>query len=518
MKHRKRLTIVLSTVVLFAMVVLLSCCEMLLPNKPPYVEFISPTTENITLKTNQTISLKINAYDVDGKIAEVQFKIADQLLGSDDTEPYEFTLNGGIFSPGNYEIDVVAIDNDETIYLISKAIVVLGVGVVSAGDDATLTNGVNSYVLDGEKPVGSTGVWTTIPEGQGAFSNATSPTSLFTGTLCNSYTLKWTVTNGPDITSDEVVISFTHTPSVASAGADAHFSDGTISTNLDANSPDQGSGLWTVVSGENGELKDNEDPKTEFSGDACEDYVLQWTISTACENTSDQVSVRFDNVIMQADAGVDQFITSGAITATLVGNDPTPFTSEWTIVSGENGVIADPTSPTSGFTGQACQVYVLKYSITSGCGVSEDEVTISFTQELSESNAGDDQEFFDGTTSTFLSANEPVAGEGQWTIISGSGGQVDDPTDYKSNFVGALCETYILEWTISTNCGTSTDDVTISFQHTPTEAYAGNDQFINTGVLTTQLNANPSHDQSVSSEVLQQWYKHHQELYPQQHA
>ena len=490
MKHHKRLHIVFNTAVLLTMVFLLSFCELILPNKPPFVEFLSPTSETITLKTDQTISLVMNAYDVDGKITNVQFKIAEQLLGSDDTEPYEFTLNGGIFSPGNYEIDVVAVDNDETIYLISKAIVVLGVGIVSAGDDVTLTNGVNSYVLSAQKPEGSTGVWTTVPEGIGAFSNSTSPTALFTGTLCNVYTLKWTVSNGLEVTSDEVTVNFTHTPTAASAGDDAHFSDGTISTNLDANVPDQGTGLWTIVTGEGGVFTDNEDPKTEFSGDACEEYVLQWAISTSCESSTDQVSVRFDNVIMQADAGPDQSITDGTIATTLAGNDPGSFIAEWIIISGENGTITDPTNSISGFSGQVCEIYVLKYSITSGCGVSEDEVIISFSQELSEASAGEDLEFYDGRTSTFLAAIEPVSGDGQWTIISGSGGQVDDPTDYKSNFIGLLCETYILEWTISTNCGASTDDVTISFQHAPSEAYAGNDQFLNSGVLTTLLNAN----------------------------
>jgi uncharacterized protein (TIGR02145 family) len=490
MKQKKRLNILFSTSILLGMTFFLTFCELIMPNKPPYAEVTSPLGDAIILKTDQTIAINVNAYDIDGEVVEVQFKVASQLLGTAASSPYSFSLNGTVFSPGNYILDIVAIDNDETIYQISKEVIVLGVGIISAGDDITLTNGLVSVELDGQKPEGSTGIWTTVPEGQGTFSDATDPKSLFTGTLCSSYTLKWTVTNGSEITSDEVEVTFNHVPTVANAGEDAQYSDGGISAFLNANIPEQGSGQWSIVSGDGGSFVDSEDPKTEFSGNACEDYVLKWTISTACETNSDEMTIRFDNVEVHADAGPDQLIVDGSVTAQLAGNDPGPFTAEWSIISGNNGVITNPNSPDATFTGQACETYVLQYRITSGCGYSDDQVTISFSQTLTEANAGADMAFFDGRNSAFLDANMPTEGNGIWTIISGTGGVIDDETDNRSNFVGLVCETYVLRWTISTNCESSVDEVMVTFGHTPTEAYAGVDQFISNGALTTQISGN----------------------------
>lgn len=486
--RKNRFHIWISVPVMAALIFSLTQCELILPNKPPYAEILEPAGD-IEFNTAQTVLVRVNAYDVDGRILWVQFKINDQLLSEDDTEPYEYTLNGAGFSPGEYTLQVVAVDNDETIYQATAAVMILGAGTVSAGDDILVTNGANSVVLNAEKPLGSSGVWTTVPEGLGSFSDATSTTATFTGTLCNSYTLRWTVTNGSEITSDDVLVTFDHIPTTAAAGADIQLSDGSTSTVLDANVPVEGSGQWTILSGEGGSFVDSEDPKTTFTGSPCLDYQLRWTISTACKTSSDDVAVRFDNVLIQANAGSDQAFTDGTVTAQLNGNDPGTFDAAWSIVSGTGGQFADATDPQTVFTGQLCETYVLRYTITSGCGSSSDDVTVSFDHQPSQADAGADQMITDGSTSVFLDANNPVSGEGQWVIVSGTGGVLDDPTDSGSRFIGTLCESYVLKWEITAGCGVSSDEVAITFEYLPSQADAGSDQYIRNGSLTTQLDA-----------------------------
>jgi hypothetical protein len=85
------------------------------------------------------------------------------------------------------------------------------------------------------------------------------------------------------------------------------------------------------------------------------------------------------------------------------------------------------------------------------------------TPAPSASNAGADQQVC-GVTSTMLLGNLPQVGTGQWSIVSGTGGSISDPTNPASSFSGIQDSLYVLRWTISsTPCTPSTDDVIIRF-------------------------------------------------------
>lgn len=77
-------------------------------------------------------------------------------------------------------------------------------------------------------------------------------------------------------------------------------------------------------------------------------------------------------------------------------------------------------------------------------------------------NAGSDQLNVVGTSTT-LAGNTPISGTGTWSIISGTGGSITTPTSPTSAFTGTIGVSYTLRWTITTACGSSTDDVVISF-------------------------------------------------------
>ena len=82
--------------------------------------------------------------------------------------------------------------------------------------------------------------------------------------------------------------------------------------------------------------------------------------------------------------------------------------------------------------------------------------------EPTQSNAGPDQLNISGT-SALLAGNSPVNGAGVWSIVSGTGGTIESPASPSSVFLGLVGNEYTLSWTISTECGSSSDNVIISF-------------------------------------------------------
>ncbi len=79
-----------------------------------------------------------------------------------------------------------------------------------------------------------------------------------------------------------------------------------------------------------------------------------------------------------------------------------------------------------------------------------------------QANAGPDSLNIQGT-SIQLQANTPVNGSGQWSVVSGLGGNFADDTLATTLFTGVTGSTYTLVWTIFTVCGSSSDTVHIGF-------------------------------------------------------
>lgn len=80
----------------------------------------------------------------------------------------------------------------------------------------------------------------------------------------------------------------------------------------------------------------------------------------------------------------------------------------------------------------------------------------------SAANAGSPQSLC-GATSANLAANVPAVGTGLWSIVSGTGGTVVDPTQANTTFNGTNGSTYTLRWTITNVACSSFSDVTVTF-------------------------------------------------------
>ena len=77
----------------------------------------------------------------------------------------------------------------------------------NAGPDQSLC-GVSGTILAGNDPAPYSGLWTIVSGAGGTLINRDLNTTVFTGSLGETYILRWTISNVTCISSDEVVISF----------------------------------------------------------------------------------------------------------------------------------------------------------------------------------------------------------------------------------------------------------------------------------------------------------------------
>jgi hypothetical protein len=203
-------------------------------------------------------------------------------------------------------------------------------------------------------------------------------------------------------------------------------------------------------------------------------------------------------------AGDDQTVVG--TTTTLSANAPVSGVGTWTLVTGNDGIMADPLNPQSSFTGTIGTTYTLKWSVT-GCPSSEDEVQVTFIcNPANVAGAGPDQTV--GGTSTTLAA---TGSPGTWTILSGNGGSIGNATIPTSTFTGTA-GTYTLRWTVA--CPATHDDVQITFITDPQFAAVDKTSVVNGEIITvtgfnfvsnfnggSQINAKKTNDPLIGQEV-----------------
>jgi hypothetical protein len=112
-----------------------------------------------------------------------------------------------------------------------------------------------------------------------------------------------------------------------------------------------------------------------------------------------------------------------------------------------------------------------------------DTVIISQPSELTNPLAGEDQVMGCGFDTTKLAANNPEIGVGSWSIASGEGGVIEEPSNPSSTFSGTA-GTYILRWTIAHEDGSCAryDEVEIKLENECTTLdFDGVDDYIDFG-------------------------------------
>jgi hypothetical protein len=154
--------------------------------------------------------------------------------------------------------------------------------VANAGSDQNVIG--TSTTLSANQPESGVGNWSIVSGEAGEFRDPLNAVSTFTGTLGNTYVLKWTISGCP-ISEDEVQITFSCDPALAAnAGADQTVS-GTSAT-LAANAT---TGTWTIISGAGGTVTAPSNPVSGFTGIIGTTYILRWTV--VCPQSQDDVQI-----------------------------------------------------------------------------------------------------------------------------------------------------------------------------------------------------------------------------------
>lgn len=303
-------------------------------------------------------------------------------------------------------------------------------------------------------------VSTTIGIGSGSYGFG----NFITGPVCGGSFVNFTITVQPN-------------PTVANAGPDQTGTStcGLTTVTLAGNTPTAGTGLWTEVTGSGGSFANPNSPITTFSGQPGTIYTLRWTITNPpCLPSFDEMDVVFNEGSTAANAGPDQTgaTTCGLTTVALAANTPTSGSGLWTEVTGSGGSFANPSSPTTTFSGQPGTIYTLRWTISNPpCLPSFDEMDVVFNENPTVANAGSDQSGCDGSAVN-LSANTPILGSGLWNVVSGpntSGSQFSNTTSPTTTFTAiGGAGVYTLRWTISNaGCPPSMDDLVLTVNDIP---------------------------------------------------
>jgi len=262
----------------------------------------------------------------------------------------------------------------------------------NAGPDDTVAC-QTTYKTAAVPPAVGIGTWTFAsqpPGGNAVIDNPNSPvTTLSNINVLGTYTLTWTVTNGPFTgpsscapTSDQVSITFNDVPpSVANAGPDQEICNVSTAT-MNAVPVTSGVGEWTQVSGPN--TANIASPNLENSlmlGLIPGVYEFKWTVTTTASTScisEDTVLVTIYAEPSTSNAGPDQIVPQfSSINMNAVA--PTIGTGSWTQISGPSTIgFTDPSSPTTSVTGTVSGIYTLQWSVTNGnCTVSSDNMILT---------------------------------------------------------------------------------------------------------------------------------------------
>lgn len=254
-------------------------------------------------------------------------------------------------------------------------------------DDAAACQ--TTYQTAAVPPAVGIGTWSITSQPPGAAAVIDSPnspaTTLSNVTVLGTYTLTWTVSNGPftnpslcQPSSDTVNITFNDDPpTVASAGPDQELCNA-ASVTMAANAPVIGTGTWAQISGPAATIASPNNPNSLILGLAAGTYEFSWTIATTGCSSEDTVIITIYDLPSTADAGPNQIIPQFS-PVNLNAAAPAAGAGVWTQVSGPSTVgFTDASSETTAVTGTVAGNYVLQWTVSNGnCAVSSDTMNLT---------------------------------------------------------------------------------------------------------------------------------------------
>jgi gliding motility-associated-like protein len=354
----------------------------------------------------------------------------------------------------------------------------------NAGNNQTICS--SSVTLSGNTPSVGTGSWTVI-SGGGTVTSPNSPASTATGLSIGQNVFQWTISNGncsPSVST--VTITVNAPPTTANAGSNQTICTSTAT--LAANNPTAGTGAWSVISG-GGVVTSVNSPTSTVTGLSVGQNILQWTITNgSCPSSTSSITITVSAPPTTSNAGSNQTIC--ASTTTLSANTPGSGTGTWSVVSG-GGSVTPTNSPSATATGLNPGMHIFMWTISNGvCPSSTSTVSVLVDAMPTNANAGSNQNIC--TSTTTLSGNVPLTGNGTWSVVSGNA-SVNNTSLPNSTVSNLSAGQNIFMWTISNgSCPSSSDTVSIFVNSPSGPANAGPDQKICTGSNVVMNAVNPA--------------------------
>ncbi|WP_275315164.1 PKD domain-containing protein [Tenacibaculum bernardetii] len=295
---------------------------------------------------------------------------------------------------------------------------------------------------------------------------------------------------GCTIASDDITVKISGIAVNANAGTDIYVCVPTTQVTLTGNTPSQGEGTWSQVSGPNtATITDDNNPSTTVTGLTGGVYYFRWAISSGPNGVLNDANLDEVKVAVSTGPPLYSGNFAGADATVCAGNyqlDGTNvFENElatWS-VSPSGPTIVSLNDPKTLVTGlQANTIYTFTYTITNQCGTATDDVVITVNNNTGPSLASAGNDICVTGNSTSLNGSTITNGSGLWTKESGPvGGNITTPSDPNTTVTSLQEGNYVFKWTASGGaaCPNNTTEDTVTISVTPASTYsAGADQDI----------------------------------------
>ncbi len=275
------------------------------------------------------------------------------------------------------------------------------------------------YILKGNTPVIGTGMWSTA--GAAVIEQPTDPHSRVHNLAAGPNLFRWTISNGPCVSSNDVIITRDLQPAAAMAGPDQVFCNTSSAVLQGNNVTNNGLGTWKVISG-SASISDNHLPTATASLLAGGINSLSWTITSrygACLTTADTMKILRDMTPSPANAGKDRGVCDSsqvALAALPVNNGGS---GTWSVVAG-TGIPGNTNDPQTEVSNLAFGINRLRWLVVSQFGVcpgSTDDVVITRDQAPAPALAGMDMDLCNSLTAP-MGANAATIGTGTWSVVA----------------------------------------------------------------------------------------------------
>ncbi|MBL7806554.1 MAG: hypothetical protein JNN28_02000, partial [Saprospiraceae bacterium] len=390
-----------------------------------------------------------------------------------------------------------------------------GESPVDAGPNQTLSNcySISTMTCLNGTDAGfcGTGLWTVVsgpnvPNILNPSNSGTCVTNLVEG----CYIFRWNVENATCMIDGEDFVEICVPPPTQdispAISSSQTFCDNRNSTVLYGSVPlyaDE-TVIWVQTGGPLATIVSPTTPVTEITGlDGMSTYTFSYTITnpiTGC-SSSTTVTITFGEPASIVDITTDDPIIKlcDDKTVTLTYTQSGPGAVEWRVAASPTGILTDwAVAGGSPFTilelygpGNPVPfgVYVIEMRknapVGSSCGIGAgDFITVVFSESITGSNAGTDQNLPCTIYETMPVGNEPFIGSGTWSQVAGPAtAMILSPTTHNSlvSFPVGIPGAYVLRWTVAggTACEPAQDDVVLRVaDFAPTTADAGADQTV----------------------------------------